>query len=162
MCVTQACTQNWINLDKILRGNLMCSYYVFLACESFSAFIKTSLHPIARCRETITINCIPWKLLVSANQGQGADNATRLATGNPPPTSAMVPLAMHQFPGRRAALPRCAALGWDWLGWAGPGQCANLSHAPPLRLHCRCFLAVPLILLHRYHRDTQQTDRPET
>ena len=25
MCVTQACMQNWINLDKIVHGNLLCT-----------------------------------------------------------------------------------------------------------------------------------------
>ena len=25
MSVTQACVQNWINLDKIVRGNLVCA-----------------------------------------------------------------------------------------------------------------------------------------
>ena len=27
MCVTQTCMQNWINLDKIVRGNLVCGEY---------------------------------------------------------------------------------------------------------------------------------------
>ena len=26
MCVTQACIQNWINLTKIVRGNLVCTF----------------------------------------------------------------------------------------------------------------------------------------
>ena len=28
MCLTQACMQNWINLDKIVRGNLVCTNFV--------------------------------------------------------------------------------------------------------------------------------------
>ena len=43
MCVTQACMQNWINLDKIVRGNLVCSLPTSARCETAEVLQQVKL-----------------------------------------------------------------------------------------------------------------------
>ena len=57
MCVAQVCMQNWISLDKIVRGNLVCipalrfvSYYITFA--KF-IFLGTNVPYSHRCTFTL-------------------------------------------------------------------------------------------------------------